>query len=95
MGAYGGTKQASQGPEHFSVVSEISGNYGTIFGEDVKVHQFLFGPRVSFRNDKTVVPFVQGLFGATHGSVGGSGGSVTFGESGTDHLSRLVLSGSL
>ncbi len=61
--------------KHFSVVSEISGNYGTIFGEDVKVHQFLFGPRVSFRNDKTVVPFVQGLFGATHGSIGGSGES--------------------
>ena len=50
------------------VAADFSGHYGSpsISGvqADTKTHLFLFGPRVSFRKNARVTPFVHTLFGA-------------------------------
>lgn len=57
---------------NWSGVVDISGHYGYIdnFSEaftwfDVKSHNFLFGPRYTFRTGK-IAPFAQALFGINH-----------------------------
>jgi hypothetical protein len=54
----------------FGAVAEFGGSYGSpqVSGTTVnlKVHSFLFGPRVSIRKFNRVVPFVHALFGVAH-----------------------------
>lgn len=46
-------------------VGDFSGNYGSHDGVKRNAHSFLFGPRVSYRGNDRVTPFVHGLFGVT------------------------------
>jgi hypothetical protein len=51
-------------------VADFAGNYGE--GQpgnvDINQHTFMFGPRISFRGNERVTPFVHALFGAAHES---------------------------
>jgi len=48
------------------VAADFSGHYGSPFDVDVQNYLFLIGPRVSFRQNATVTPFVHALFGAAY-----------------------------
>jgi len=51
----------------FSLKADVDGHYCC----DQTMHNFLFGPQISFRGEK-VTPFVHGLVGGSHGtSTGG------------------------
>ena len=61
----------------FGVVGDFSGHYGSpsIFGfgiplVDVNQHSFLFGPRISYRGNDTVIPFGHFLVGVSRASAG-------------------------
>jgi outer membrane protein OmpA-like peptidoglycan-associated protein len=45
-----------------------AGDYGGVPNISSNLYSYLFGPRVSFRNDSRVTPFVHALFGGAHGS---------------------------
>lgn len=53
----------------FGIVGDFSGAYGspTFAGVKVKTkaHNFLFGPRLSYRSNERFTPFAHALFGAT------------------------------
>jgi hypothetical protein len=59
------------GNKYLGLVADMSGYYGqatdqtTSIGPDVKIHSFLFGPKLAIRTGK-VTPFMQGLFGLSH-----------------------------
>lgn len=55
----------------FGVAGDISGHYKDIAGVNVNTHSFLFGPRISYRNNEKVTPFAHALFGAVRASGGG------------------------
>ncbi len=65
--------------KNFGVVADISGAYksesatvGDVTAEaKLKLHNFLFGPRFSYRT-KMVTPFAEALFGVGHASASGS-----------------------
>ena len=55
----------------FGIAGDISGNYGhpdfgTGIKVDTKVHTYTFGPRISFRGNERVTPFVHAMFGGAH-----------------------------
>ena len=47
------------------LVADFSGHYGAIRSIDFNRHSFLFGPRISYRDEK-FTPFAQVLFGSAH-----------------------------
>jgi opacity protein-like surface antigen len=65
------------------IVGEVGGNYKTLqlFATEVSfsVHSFMFGPRISSRQNQSVTPFFQVLLGAARasGSVFGQSDSTT------------------
>lgn len=56
--------------KNFSIVGDISGVYKTEQGVDVKIYNYLFGPRIS--GSGKVSPFAEALFGVGHLSAGTS-----------------------
>ena len=55
----------------FGVAGDFSGHYGSPdFGTGVAikthVHTYTFGPRLSYRNNERITPFVHALFGGAH-----------------------------
>lgn len=73
---------AARVAKNISVVADVSGAYKSESGASLKVHSFLFGPRVSATTGK-VTPFVQALFGVAHSNASfegtGLGSSNNFG----------------
>jgi outer membrane protein OmpA-like peptidoglycan-associated protein/opacity protein-like surface antigen len=72
----GSTSLALNVNRHLGLVADIGGFHADKFGPNAppsggvvnasgNVFSFMFGPRLSFRNDK-VTPFVQALFGGVH-----------------------------
>lgn len=57
---------------NFSIVGDVSGAYKSESGVKIKVHNFLFGPRISAQKGK-VTPFAEALFGFGHASAGAFG----------------------
>ena len=55
---------AFNGNKWLGAVADFSGHYGKIEDEDINLHSFLFGPKVTFRSEK-VTPFLQALFGTS------------------------------
>jgi hypothetical protein len=56
----------------FGIAGDFSGHYKEIAGVSTNVHTFLFGPRISYRNNEKVTPFAHVLFGAARGSGAGT-----------------------
>lgn len=55
----------------FGIAGDISGNYGkpdfgTGVGVRTKIHSYTFGPRLSYRKNEKITPFVHALFGGAH-----------------------------
>lgn len=46
----------------FGIVGDFGGTYGSPSGVDTNVHTFLFGPRITARNEQ-LQPFAHALFG--------------------------------
>ena len=90
--------------KNFGVVGDISGAYksesassGGVSGEaKLKLHNFLFGPRFSYRTEK-VTPFFEALFGAGHASASGSitGGTDPLSASGSLNGFAMAFGGGL
>ena len=55
----------------FGVAGDFSGHYKEIGGVKTNTHSFLFGPRISYRNNEKVTPFAHVQFGAAR--VSGAG----------------------
>ncbi|HWR15300.1 MAG TPA: hypothetical protein VN577_10745 [Terriglobales bacterium] len=72
------------------ITGDISGGYKSVGGVKVKVHNFLFGPTVSYNQYEKVKPFAHVLFGVSHasGSVDGIGGA-------SDNAFAMALGGGL
>ncbi len=73
----------------FGVVGEVGGNYKSYESSpsvnvSVRVHSFLFGPRLSLTSRSPIAPFVQLLFGAVHGAVDVGAPNVNLIFSGTE-----------
>jgi opacity protein-like surface antigen len=54
----------------FGFVADFGGAYGSVepyagYNVDLKIHSFLFGPKVAMRTEK-ITPFAQALFGVSH-----------------------------
>jgi opacity protein-like surface antigen len=49
--------------QNWSLVFDVSGQYGDPIGVDLNQHSFLAGPRYSFRNHERVTPFLHALGG--------------------------------
>ncbi len=54
------------------VAGDFSGHYKAIGGVNTNAHTFLFGPRISYRNNEKVTPFAHVQFGAARASGGGT-----------------------
>jgi hypothetical protein len=50
----------------FGVVADFAGHYN-----DFSQHTYMFAPRLTYRENERVTPFVQALFGDSHVSSGG------------------------
>lgn len=54
----------------FGLVADFGGQYTRLddqgFTEKIRTHTILFGPRISLRRNKRVIPFVHALFGVSH-----------------------------
>lgn len=59
----------------FGITGEVGGHYQTFEGEDFNMHSYLVGPRFSSRQNPSITPFVQVLFGGLR--VGGDFGDST------------------
>ena len=52
------------------IIADFNGHYGTLAATSMNRHSFLFGPRLTYRGNDKVSPFVHFLFGgvrANHG----------------------------
>lgn len=60
------------------IVGEFHGHYGKAQNVGTDAHTYLFGPRISFRQNEKLTPFVHALFGAARfGSGPGTGETTT------------------
>ena len=62
----------------FGLVADVGGYHlGSVAGTpvDANLFTYLFGPRISFRRNERVTPFLQALFGGAHASASAFGGS--------------------
>jgi len=57
------------------LVADVGGYHDSPSGVSVNTYTYLFGPRFTLRNPTHISPFVQGLVGGSHISVGSGGGS--------------------
>jgi hypothetical protein len=69
------------------VTGDVSGAYKSISGVSLREHSFLFGPTIASHSSEKFTPFAHALFGVTHAS--GSG----FGGSGSDNAFAMALGG--
>jgi hypothetical protein len=60
------------------LAGDFGGDYGTLNGGGVHMYSYLFGPQLSF--PARVSPFVHGLFGGAHESVGDLFGASSLGS---------------
>jgi hypothetical protein len=51
-------------------VVDFSTHFGTLAGVNINTQSIMYGPRFSYRKNKTVTPSVHALFGAIHASPG-------------------------
>jgi len=52
--------------KYLGIVGDFTGVYGTVDDSvNVKLHTFLFGPKIAFRGGR-LTPFAQALFGSAH-----------------------------
>src|ERR1700730_4094449 len=58
------------------LTGDFGGHYGTLNGGATHLNTFLFGPQLSFPG--RISPFVHGLFGGAHESVGAFSTAVFF-----------------
>jgi outer membrane protein OmpA-like peptidoglycan-associated protein len=49
----------------------ISADFGGHYGDEANIHTFLFGPRLKFRSEQPLSPFLEGLFGIARMSPAG------------------------
>ena len=83
---------------HFSTVTDLGPGYPASSAE-TSVHEFLFGPRFTFRSGRAGM-FVHGLFGVAkgHTNIGFSDSALAFGGGGgadVDLTARLAVRGQL
>lgn len=57
----------------FGIVGDFGGYHISEAGADLNVYTYLFGPRLSYRKQERVTPFVQALFGGARASAGFGG----------------------
>jgi len=60
------------------LVADVGGYHASPSGISVNTYTYLFGPRFTLRNPTHISPFVQGLVGGSHISVGGGGSTNQF-----------------
>lgn len=48
----------------FGVTADFSGHYGSPNSTDLSLYSFFFGPKLTYRGNDKVNPFVHSLFGA-------------------------------
>ena len=73
----------------FGITGDISGGYKDFSGLNVKVHNFLFGPTLSYNKAEKVKPFAHVLFGVSHASAG------FLGVSASENAFAMALGGGL
>lgn len=59
------------------VTADFSGYYRSDMGVSQRTHNFLFGPRLTYRKASKITPFAQALFGIARQRVETSSGSIT------------------
>lgn len=59
------------------VTADFSGYYRSDDGVSQRTHNFLFGPRLTYRKDSKITPFAQALFGVARQRVETSSGRIT------------------
>jgi len=57
------------------VVGDFGGYHASPAGVSLNTYTYLFGPRISLHNPTHLTPFVQGLLGGSHITIGSGGGS--------------------
>jgi opacity protein-like surface antigen len=62
----------------FGVVGEFSGHYGKPANLGTDAHTYLFGPRISYRKNEKLTPFVHVLMGAARAGAGPGTGTTAF-----------------
>jgi len=86
----GGTGSLSVNPNKtLGLVADFGGYHTSKFGVDANLFTYLFGPKLAFRSNEKITPFVHALFGGAHLSAGG------FGVSGSTNAFAVALGGGL
>ena len=57
----------------FGIAGDFTGNYKTISGVSTKIHTFMGGPRISYRNNERITPFAHVLIGGARVNAGAFG----------------------
>jgi opacity protein-like surface antigen len=84
----GGTGSLSVNPNKtLGLVADFGGYHTSKFGVGANLFTYLFGPKLAFRSNEKVTPFVHVLFGGAHLSAGG------FGLSGSDNAFAVAFGG--
>lgn len=63
----------------FGIVGELSGHYGSPGNVGTDFHTYLFGPRISYRENERFTPFAHILMGAARLGRGPATGTTDFG----------------
>jgi len=72
----GGSASVSFDPNSWlGIVADFGGYHGGANGINGDVYTYMFGPKVTYRENEKITPFVQGLFGGAHVSAGSAFGS--------------------
>ncbi len=74
----------------FGITGDVSGAYKSESGAHLHLHNFLFGPTVSYNKASKVKPFAHALFGVSHANAGISGLA-----SGSDNAFAMALGGGI
>ena len=74
----------------FGITGDISGAYKSESGAHLHLHNFLFGPTVSYNRASKVKPFAHALFGFSRADAGISGLA-----SGSDNAFAMALGGGI
>jgi len=74
----------------FGITGDISGAYKSESGAHLHLHNFLFGPTVSYNKASKVKPFAHALFGLSRADAGISGLA-----SGSDNAFAMALGGGI